>query len=148
MQKLHFLIKINAPAKKVWETMLADQTYREWTATFNPGSYFEGSWEEGSRIKFLGPDQDGKLGGMYSLITDNRPYEYIAIEHQGVIINGVEDTSAEGQQWAGAMETYTFREVDGVTEVGIEIDVADEMVAEFKTAWPKALEKLKQLAEK
>lgn len=35
-QKLHFTITINAPKEKVWDTMLQDTTFREWTAPFNP----------------------------------------------------------------------------------------------------------------
>ncbi|MDQ5893468.1 MAG: hypothetical protein QG640_480, partial [Patescibacteria group bacterium] len=31
MQKIHFSIQINAPKEKVWDTMLGEATYREWT---------------------------------------------------------------------------------------------------------------------
>ena len=148
MQKLHFSTSINAPAKKVWQTMLDDATYRKWTTVFSPGSYFEGSWEKGSRIKFIGPDQQGNLGGITSMIAENRPYEFVSIKHLGVIENGVEDTSSEKVAgWAGAMENYTFKEANGVTEVQIDIDVDDPFVDEFKQMWPKALESLKKLAE-
>jgi len=54
MQKLHFTQHINAPREKVWDIMLSDTTYREWTKPFNAGSFYEGSWDEGSDIKFLG----------------------------------------------------------------------------------------------
>ena len=43
MEKLHFSISIKAPKEKVWDTMLNDVTYRQWTSVFNPpGSYYEG----------------------------------------------------------------------------------------------------------
>ena len=65
MKKLHCSIEINAPVKKVWDTMLEDATYRQWTGAFNPGSFYKGSWEKGSKILFLGPDPNtGKEGGM------------------------------------------------------------------------------------
>ncbi len=108
MIKLHFTIDINAPKEKVWDTMLSDKTYRKWTEIFNPdgGSYFEGNWDEGSKIRFIGPDENGKLGGMSSRITVNKPYEYISIEHLGEIADGVEDTTSEKvKAWAGAHET-------------------------------------------
>lgn len=53
MKKLHFSIQIKAPKEKVWQTMLDDPTYRQWTRVFMPGSYFEGAWEEGSKIRFV-----------------------------------------------------------------------------------------------
>ena len=41
--------------------MLADDTYREWTSAFHPGSYYKGDWSEGSKILFLGPGDDGEV---------------------------------------------------------------------------------------
>ena len=81
MERLHFSIDINAPREKVWNTMLEDQTYREWTSEFMPGSYYEGDWSQGSKITFLGPDEKGKLGGMVARVTENRRPERIAVEH-------------------------------------------------------------------
>lgn len=39
MNKLHFEVHINAPKEKVWNMMLEDATYRQWTEVFMPGSY-------------------------------------------------------------------------------------------------------------
>lgn len=84
MEKLHFSVQIKAPKEKVWDTMLDDETYRKWTTAFSPGSYYEGSWDEGSKILFLAPDENGKLSGMTSIIAENRPYEFISIKHISV----------------------------------------------------------------
>ena len=46
MQTQHFSIMIDAPKEKVWHSMLDDETYRDWTAAFSEGSYYEGAWEE------------------------------------------------------------------------------------------------------
>jgi uncharacterized protein YndB with AHSA1/START domain len=149
MQKQHFSILINAPVEKVWDTMLDDRTYREWTKAFNPGSYYKGSWEEGSKILFLGPDpQTGEEGGMVSRIKENRPHEFVSIEHQGVVHKGMEDTeSEEARKWAPAYENYTFKAKNGGTEVLVDTDTADEYVSEFERAWPQALQNLKELSE-
>src|SRR5688572_27532732 len=106
MQKVHFSIAINAPKKKVWDTMLQDATYRVWTSAFNPkGSWYEGDWSQGSKIVFLGPGEDGKLGGMVSRIAENRPHEYISVEHLGLIQDGKEDTTSEAvKRWVPAFE--------------------------------------------
>jgi hypothetical protein len=149
MQKLHFSITINAPKENVWHTMLDDATYREWTTAFNPGSYYKGDWKEGSKILFLGPNPDGSgEGGMVSRIAKNRPYEYISIEHLGIMKNGVEDTTSdEAKKWAPAFENYTFKEKDGATELLVDMDSEDGYAEMFSKMWPEALEKLKRLTE-
>lgn len=154
MTSQHFSIIINASKEKVWNTMLGDRTYRDWTAPFNSGgSYFEGDWSEGSKMLFLGPDpQTGKVGGMVSHIKESRPYDFISIEHDGEIKDGVEDiTSDSVMQWKGSLENYEFIDVDGGTQVNVDL-VGAELPAEFvsfmEEAWPKALSILKDLSEK
>ena len=150
MQKIHFSVLIKASKVKVWKTMLEDTTYRQWTAAFNPGSYYKGSWTEGSKMLFLGPDpKTGKEGGMVSFIRKVKPNEFISIEHVGLIENGVEDTTSEKvKQWTPAFENYTLTEKDGQTEVVVDMDIADEFKAMFEDMWPKALQLLKSIAEK
>ena len=144
MEKLHFSIIINAPNKKVWETMLGNDTYKIWTDVFYPGSYFVGDWSEGSKMLFLAPDEKGKLSGMVSKIKENKPYEFVSIEH----IGEVEDGKEEVTDWAGALENYTFKKIDGKTEVLVDVDINEDFKELFQDIWPKALHKLKELAEK
>ena len=151
MQKLHYSITINAPKEKVWDTLFADSTYRIWTKAFNQGSYFQGDWSQGSIIKFLGTDEEGGAGegGMYSRIKENRPNEFMSIEHLGMINNGVIDTTSdEVKKWTPAFENYTLKEAGDSTELSIDIDINEEYKSQFDDMWPKALESLKQLAEK
>lgn len=151
MEKLQFKITINASKQKVWETMLNDETYRQWTDVFNPdnGSYFEGDWSEGRVMKFLGTDPSGDFSGMYSLVKESRPYDFISIQHLGEIIKGEEkpwDPSMfDGQEFH---ENYTFNETDGKTEVIVDLDSNEQFKEMFEGMWPKGLEKLKELAEK
>lgn len=149
MQKFETSIFINAPKEKVWDTMLSKDTYEQWTAAFDPSSRYEGSWEEGSEIRFLGTSEDGSTMGMVSRIAKNVPHEYLSIEHIGIIKNGVVDTeSDEAKSWAPAYENYTLIEKDGGTEVKIDQDVEEQYMEMFEEMWPKALETLKELAEK
>ncbi len=60
MERIKFEITINATAEKVYSTMLADATYRQWTAEFNPSSYYEGKWETGAKMLFAGISKEGK----------------------------------------------------------------------------------------
>ena len=149
MQKLHSSIIINAPKEKVWHAMLDDKPYREWTKAFNEGSYYKGSWEKGSKILFLGPDpKTGEEGGMISRIAENTPYEYISIEHLGIVHNSVEDTtSEEARKWAPAYENYTFKEQDGATEVVVDMDIDENEADTFSKMWSEALQRLKAIAE-
>ena len=149
MQRLHFSTVIDAPKEKVWRTMLDDAPYREWTSAFNPGGYYRGDWSKGSKILFLGLDPEtGKEGGMVSRIAENKPYEFISIEHLGIVQDGKEDTTSEvARKWAPALENYTFKEKDGATEVLVDVEVEDEHAAMFQEMWPRALQKLKELGE-
>jgi hypothetical protein len=148
MKTVSFNILINADKQKVWNTMLDDKTYREWTKAFHEGSYYEGTWEEGSEIRFIGPAEDGKTGGMYSRIKKNVPYEFISIEHLGTINNGVIDTTSEEvKKWTPAFENYTFTEKEGQTEVKVDMEVAPEYESMFNEMWPRALQSLKTLCE-
>ncbi|MBI4835969.1 MAG: SRPBCC domain-containing protein [Candidatus Abawacabacteria bacterium] len=144
MKTLEFSVTINAPKEKVWHTMLAPDSYKVWTEPFMPGSYYEGSWDKGTKIKFLGPEKSG----MIAEIAESKPYEFISIRHLGFIQDGVEDTESEAvKAWAPALENYTFTEQNGVTKVKVEMQVTADFEKDMVAAWPKALEKLKELCE-
>lgn len=150
-QKINFAITINAPKERVWDTMLQDATYREWTALFNPNgsSWYEGDWTQGSKILFLGDGENGQVGGMVSRIKEVRPQEFVSIEHLGVVQDGKEDTTSDtAKQFAPAFENYTFVDKHGATEVLVDMDTVEEHRQMFESSWPKALQKLKELAEK
>lgn len=149
MEKLHFSITIKAPKEKVWETMLDENTYKQWTDVFGHGSHYKGTWEEGSKILFLAPSQNGKMQGMVSRIKENKKYEFISIEHLGMITDGIENTTSEEiKAWAGATENYTFKEKNGETQVLVDTDTVEEYKKMFEDTWPRALQKLKSLSEK
>lgn len=149
MEKLSFSIDIRAPKKKVWETMLNDDTYRKWTEVFNPtdfpsGSHYEWEWKEGSRMLFIGSDENGEISGMISKIKEVRPYDYLSIQHLWEIVNGKETYWPETQN---AQENYTFIEKDGVTRVSVDLDTDEQYKDMFEEMWPEALKKLKALSE-
>lgn len=148
MERMHYSIRIEAPREKVWDAMLGDDGYRTWTAAFGPGSHFVGDWSEGSTMLFTAPGEGGEMG-MVSRIRAHRRYEFISIEHVGIVKEGREVYAGdEVQAWAGAIEEYRFREIDGSTEVLIDVDVDENMKELFATLWPTALQRLKSLAEK
>ena len=148
MKKLRYSAKINAPVADVWTAMLSDSTYRQWTSAFNQGSYFEGDWTKGSEIRFLGPDDEGSLGGMIAVVEENRPGEFISLRYVGQIVNGSDDTTSdEAKEFIGTHENYSFSENAGVTTVEVVLDSEDDFAAMFDEAWPVALAKLKEITE-
>jgi hypothetical protein len=112
---------------------------------FCEGSHVNSDWKEGSKILFL----DGKGNGMVSLVNQHRPSEYMSFKHIGILKDGVEDTdSEEVQKFAGAQENYTLTTVEnGKTKLAIDVDTDDKYKDFFEGVWPKALQKVKEMAE-
>ena len=145
MEKKEFKTTINAPREKVWSLLWDNTTYPEWTSVFAEGSRAETDWKKGSKVLFL----DGKGEGMVSTIAENKPNEFMSIKHLGFVKNGVEDTNSEKvKEWAGALENYTLKTIDGKTELIVDMDIIDEYKDYFEKTWPNALKKLKEMAEK
>ena len=144
MKTLRFAVTIRAPRETVWDAMLSDATYRAWTAEFCEGSYWEGSWEEGAKIRFLGPSGDG----ITSEIAESRRPEVVSIRHLGLVKGGAEDfASPEATAWAPSYETYTFTVAGSATEVSVALDVPPDFEEYMTTTWPKALARLKEICE-
>lgn len=145
MEKLVFKATINAPRHKVWEVLWGKDTYPAWAAAFAEGSSVETNWEEGGRVLF----HDGNHNGMVSTIVKKIPDEYMSFKHLGDIKDGVEDlTSDRVKAWSGATENYTLKEEGGQTVLVVEMDSDEEFKKFFEETWPKAIDKLKELAEK
>ena len=149
MERKEFKIVINASKEKVWDSLWSDAGYREWTAAFDEGSYVKTDWKKGGKVLFLGKNESG----MVSTITENIPNEYMAFTHLGIVKNGVEDIeSAESKIWAGAFENYRLQSLNGATELTVELggagNIPKDLQDYFMNAWPKALDKLKEIAEK
>ena len=145
MEKINHSVTINAAGEKVWKVLLDDETYRVWTKEFAEGSYAVTDWKEGSKALFLTPGGNG----MVSRIAKHVPNEFLSIEHLGTVTEGVEETeSEEVKKWQGAKENFVLSEIEGVSELSIEMDVAQDEIQMFQEIWPKALAKVKELSER
>ncbi len=152
MKRLQYHVTIDAPASKVYDVMLGisqKSTYEEWTALFNPTSTYEGSWEKGSKMLFVGTDEQGEKGGMVAEIVDNIPNRYVSIRHYGLLKAGKEITMGpEVEEWANGCENYTFKENGQLTEVTIDLDTVEDYVDYMNQVYPKALDQLKEICER
>jgi uncharacterized protein YndB with AHSA1/START domain len=142
MKELQFSVLINAPKQKVWDTLWQDGTFREWAGIIDPGTHKVGELKEGNEIQFI----SGNGYGVTSLVEKLVAGEYVLLRHQA-------DTQEEGKQerekeWTGGNENYALLEKEGVTTLTAEFDVPPELEEYFRDNYPKALERVKVLAER
>ncbi|AMM52114.1 tungsten formylmethanofuran dehydrogenase [Rufibacter sp. DG15C] len=152
MKKLQYTVSINAPVAKVYEMMLginSKSTYEQWTSLFNPTSTYEGSWDKGNKILFVGVDEQGEKGGMVSKIAENIPNQFVSIQHYGLVKADQEITEGpDVEKWANGFENYTFTDNNGATTVTVDLDTTEDFVDYMNESYPKALDKLKEICEK
>lgn len=152
MKKLQFKVTINAPVSRVYDFMLginSKSTYEQWTSMFNPTSTYEGSWEKGNKILFVGTDDKGEKGGMVSRIAENIANRFVSIQHYGLVKADKEITEGpEVEKWANGFENYSFEESGGTTTVTVDLDITEDFSDYMNQTYPKALGKLKEICEK
>jgi hypothetical protein len=151
-KKLQFTVSINAAVTKVYDFMLgisSKSTYEQWTSLFNPTSTYEGSWDKGNKILFVGVDDQGEKSGMVSKIAENIPNRFVSIQHYGLLKADKEITEGpEVEKWANGFENYTFEENNGTTTITVDLDTTEDFLDYMNESYPKALNKLKELCEK
>jgi uncharacterized protein YndB with AHSA1/START domain len=144
MKRQNYNATIKAPKEKVWDTLWGKESYKKWTAAFAEGSDAITDWKEGSKVLFT----DGSGQGMVALIARRIDHEYLSLRHLGMLKDGKEILEGpEVEGWAGAEENYTLTEESGTTKLDVDIDLTDKWLEYFNKTWPKALQKLKELAE-
>lgn len=144
MTDLAFSIDIAAPAARVWDCMFDPIAYRDWTRAFAEGSYYEGVWAAGRRLRFLDPQGFG----MEAIVDECRPHEQLSLRLVGEIQGGrpVADSPLHAQP---AHECYSFsRAPEGGTRLAVQLQSWDDGFTDFLNgSWPLALQRLKALAE-
>ncbi|WP_309612655.1 SRPBCC domain-containing protein [Flavobacterium sp.] len=145
MKKITFSIDINAPKEKVWYSLWDEENYENWTSAFSEGSHAISDWNEGSKIYFLG---SGGGGGMSSKINIKEPFNIMSFKHMTEIKDFKElPITKETESWSGSEERYDLSENNGITTVTVTIDVVEKFANYFSETFPKALQKLKEIAE-
>lgn len=140
---MQFTIEIKATKEKIWSTLWADKTFREWASIIDEGLYMVGEMKEGSKIQFISSVSGY---GVTSSIEKLTPNEFVLFRH-------ITDTKESGKQsreneWTGGMESYLLTENDGGTTLIVKLDVPNQQEEIFKNKLPRALERVKKLAEK
>lgn len=144
METIRKSIDINAPKEKVWDVLLKDEFTRIWYSEFSEGSHAVTDWKVGSKAIF----KDHSGNGLIAKVIANEPCKLLSIEHQCMLMNGVEDYESKyAKEVKGAKETYKLSEENGITHVDIECDMGPDMFEMMAGAWDKALQKVKELSE-
>ncbi|QQS44239.1 hypothetical protein IPM65_01420 [Candidatus Roizmanbacteria bacterium] len=143
MNELQFSIQIHAPKEKVWETLWQDKTFRLWADLIDPGTYMKGDMKEGNEIQFISSENGY---GVTSLVEKVVIGEYLLLRHSA-------DTQEKGKrerekEWTGGKECYTLDEKDGITNLTVSFDVPPDLETYFKVNYPKAMERIKEMAER
>jgi uncharacterized protein YndB with AHSA1/START domain len=143
MQNQQFSIEIQAPREKVWNTLWDDKTFRDWASIVDEGTYMVGEIKEGNAVQFISSVSGY---GVTSLIEKLDLNEFVSFRQTA-------DTKDSGErerekEWTGGEESYLLAETDGVTTLTVNIDVPSGLEEIFKDRFPKALERVKTLAEK
>lgn len=143
MNEIQFLIEINATRERVWATLWEDVTFRDWANIIDEGTYMKGEMKEGNEIQFISSVNGYGVTDLIEKLIRN---EYVLFRHSA-------DTKESGQQdrekeWTGGTESYSLTEKNGVTVLTVKTDVPQEQEETFHIRFPKALERIKTLAEK
>lgn len=144
MNDLRFDIDIAAPVARVWDCMFDPIAYRDWTRAFCEGSYYEGSWAQGGRLRFLDPDSNG----MEAIVEENRLHERLSLRMVGSLTEGRPTPNSPPDQ-EPIYERYEFSAAPGGgTHLAIRVQGwGDDLTGMWQDLWPKALQRLKALAE-
>ncbi|MEO6109793.1 MAG: hypothetical protein ABIP50_02175 [Candidatus Saccharimonadales bacterium] len=143
MKEMTFSLEIHASKETVWNTLWQDETLREWMGVIDPGTYMVGDLKEGNEIQYISAENGY---GVTSLVETLVKYEFVLFTHTA----DTQDTGKRerAKEWTGGKESYLLVEKDGITTLKAVYDVPLKMVEYFEVAYPKALGKVKELAEK
>lgn len=146
MKTLSLSALIPASPEVVWTAITSDTFYRVWANVFSEGSFFVGTWEANTPMQFLGPNENGVLGGLTSMVIKNIPYKELWLEHRGFVMDGKEDyTSEEVKKWAPSFERY-FLEAEGQqTRFRLEMQMDEDWYDMMEESWKNAFIKLSEL---
>ncbi|MGM0636531.1 MAG: SRPBCC domain-containing protein [Bacteroidota bacterium] len=143
MKELKYSIIINAKAEKIWDVMWHKETYSKWNEAFSKDTYYETTeFKEGNKIHLL--TKEGH--GMFSVFHHINKPEKLIFKHLGEIEN-FKEVTPEKDQWEDAFETYQLVQHNGKTELNVSVYSEEKYIDMMNDMFPKALSKLKKLAE-
>lgn len=139
---MQFTVEIQSTKETVWSTLWQDKTFRDWAGLIDPGTYMVGELVQGNEVQYISAENGY---GVTSLVAKLVTNEYLLLKHSA-------DTQDTGerlrkQEWTGGEESYALTEQNGMTILTAAFDVPPELEDYFTINYPKALNRVKELAE-
>lgn len=143
MKELTYSTEIFAPKEKVWKILWEDSTFRDWAGIIDEGTYIKGILKEGNDVEFIS-SVNGY--GVTSFVEKFMPNSEALFRHKA-------DTQEDGakardNEWTGTSERYALNEKNGRTTLTLTTQVPPEQEKTFEARLPKALVRIKELAER
>ncbi|WP_444684513.1 hypothetical protein [Alkalicoccus luteus] len=137
-----FSILIQADKRDIWNVLWEDTSFRDWANLIDEGTYMKGRLEENGEVEFISAVNGY---GVTSLVEELRPHEYVRFHHQA-------DTQDSGsgvreEEWTGKTESYLLKEDEGGVTLCLTLTIPANQLPLFSERVPKALARIKELAE-
>jgi hypothetical protein len=141
MQPMQFTVQIQASKEKAWQTMWDGQSFRDWGSFIDEGQYMVGELKEGSEVQFI----SGNGYGVTSLVEKLVPNELVTFRQMA-------DTQDAGEnlrekEWTGGSESWSLTQDGDITTLTVSLDVPEGLEEIFQENMPKALNRIKELAQ-
>ena len=140
MITLHFSINIKKDAQAIWKILWHDKTYRLWAGDFSKGSYAESDWKEGSRVEFY-----NSRGLRSEAIIETRKENEAMIFRFDGLPEACSKINENGK--IISYKKYILKPIGDITMLSVYLDIDEEREPYYLENYPKALDKIKQLAE-
>ncbi len=143
MKTLNFSTEITATPEKVWKTLWDDATFRDWAGIIDEGTYIKGVLKEGNDVEFISSVNGYGVTSFVEKFTRN---EQAFFRHKA----DTQESGAKGRdkEWTGTSERYFLTEKNGITTLTFNTQVPPEQEKTFMDRLPKALARIKTLAER
>lgn len=143
MKTIKKSIEITAPKERVWAVLLEDAYNRDWMSHFCAGTHAVTDWIVGHKVVF----ENGSGNGISGRIKEKRPYEFLSIVYDGMVVNGHDDFDSEdSKSIKGTEEKYELSDRDGSTFLAISADTDESYFEEMSQSWDAALQRISELS--
>lgn len=142
MQEISFTIDIQAPKEHVWSALWDDTYFREWAGIIDPGTYMVGELREGNEVQSISAENGYGVTSVVEKLIIN---EFTQLRH----VSDTQDVGAETRkdEWTGGVEKYKLTDDNHSTLLEISFSVPKKLEDYFNNAYPKVMEKIKELSE-
>lgn len=142
METHTFFITIQAGKQTIWNVLWEETSFQDWANLIDEGTYMKGTLKENRQVEFISAVNGY---GVTSLVEELRPHEYIRFQHQADTQESGSDVRAE--EWTGGTESYLLEDNEEGVKLSMTLTIPAHQLPVFSERVPKALARIKVLAE-